>query len=483
MSLKICSSHELLAKIGEFPRQKKVIMCHGVFDICHPGHIRHLTYAKSKADILVASLTADRHITKGTYRPHVPENIRAESLAALEVVDYVIIDDNTAPFENIAMLKPDYFAKGFEYSDEHSAATQAEVQAVESYGGEMIFTPGDVIYSSTKLLNTHLPKLRIEKLISLMKQFNITFEGMRDTISRFKNFKVHVIGDSIVDTYTRTNLIGSNAKTPTFSVLYDGHEDYIGGAGIVAEHLRAAGADVLFTSHKRITKKNNIICGDYRLLKIDTVDNTPIPIRDIEKIADDIKNIKTDCVIFSDFRHGIFHKVSIPILSAAIPKGVFKVADSQVASRWGNITEFKDFDLITPNEKEARFALADQDSNIGRLASETQKVSGAKNMLLKLGARGVLFLIDSMPDLRFYRPYSIDSFANDVLDAVGAGDALLAYATLTMLATKSLPMACIIGSIAAACECEIDGNVPITPEMVLRKMADIDKNILPRERP
>ena len=47
------------------PRKQKVIMCHGVFDVVHPGHVRHLLYAKSKADILVASLTADAHITKG----------------------------------------------------------------------------------------------------------------------------------------------------------------------------------------------------------------------------------------------------------------------------------------------------------------------------------------------------------------------------------------------------------------------------------
>ena len=76
-----------------------------------------------------------------------------------------------------------------------------------------------------------------------------------------------------------------------------------------------------------------------------------------------IKNIEADCVVFSDFRHGIFNKATIPSLCAAIPEGVFKVADSQVASRWGNICEFQGFDLITPNEREARFAMADQDSH------------------------------------------------------------------------------------------------------------------------
>lgn len=498
MSSKALTLQSLLEQVGQFPRSKKVILCHGCFDIVHPGHIRHLAYAKSKADILVASLTADRHITKGTYRPHVPEQIRAESLAALEMVDYVLIDDNATPFANIAALKPDYFAKGFEYSDEHVQATQDEIKAVESYGGQMIFTPGDIVYSSTKLLNSHLPKLQIEKLISLMKQFNITFEGLRDAISRFHDYKVHVIGDTIVDTYTRTNLIGSNAKTPTFSVLYDGHEDYVGGAAIVAQHMASAGADVtfstvlgndamgdfaaaklaeskikgkgIFDANRPTTHKNAIIADNYRLLKIDVVDNAAISAKALNQLRAEIAEVSTDCVVFSDFRHGIFNKSTIPLLTEAIPANACLVADSQVASRWGNITEFKGCHLITPNEKEVRFAMADQDSNIGRLASSVKEACQAKDIILKLGSRGVLFLQDNSP-------YSLDSFTSCIKDAVGAGDALLAYATLTMLATKSLPMACIIGSIAAACECEIDGNMPIEPKLVLAKLKDIESRI------
>ena len=65
----------------------------------HPGHVRHLIYAKSKADILVVSITADKYIQKGMYRPFVPENLRAINLAAFEMVDYVIVDDNKLPLK------------------------------------------------------------------------------------------------------------------------------------------------------------------------------------------------------------------------------------------------------------------------------------------------------------------------------------------------------------------------------------------------
>src|SRR6476619_2844133 len=104
---KIKSAEELRDIIGPRPRKKRVIMCHGVFDVVHPGHVRHLLYARSKADLLIASITADHHITKGTHRPHVPQDLRAVNLAAFEVVDYVVIDKNAKPIENIRIIQPD----------------------------------------------------------------------------------------------------------------------------------------------------------------------------------------------------------------------------------------------------------------------------------------------------------------------------------------------------------------------------------------
>lgn len=98
---KIKTLDELIDVVGPRPRRKTVIMCHGVFDIVHPGHLRHLMFAKEKADILVASLTADAHITKADHRPYVPQDLRAQNLAALEMVDYVIIDPNPTPIESI----------------------------------------------------------------------------------------------------------------------------------------------------------------------------------------------------------------------------------------------------------------------------------------------------------------------------------------------------------------------------------------------
>ena len=494
---------ELQQIIGPLPRENKVILCHGVFDVVHPGHIRHLAYAKTKADILVVSVTSDQYIEKGIYRPHIPEGLRALNLAAFEMVDYVLIDEEATPLKNLSLIQPDYFAKGFEYtSNSLPPATQREADVVTSYGGRMIFTPGDVVYSSSKFLNLSLPQVQIEKLLWLMRNNDISFSSLRRVVNELGNFHVHVVGDTIVDSYTRTNFIGGQIKTPTFSVLYQNRDDYVGGAGIVARHLRAAGArvtlstilgddalkefvveglkssavelDIVVDKTRPTTNKNAIIAGGYRLLKVDTLDNRPISKDILEDLVTSVKRSPADAVVFSDFRHGLFNRMSVPLLTEAIPDTAFRVADSQVASRWGNITEFKGFNLITPNERESRFALGDQDSTIGGLSRLLLDAAEYKNLILKLGERGIFCSTPSAtPDRDSY--FSIDSFSSNVVDAVGAGDALLAYATLAMLATNSLVIAGILGSIAAACECECDGNVPIHPEDVLNRIGAIEQ--------
>ena len=500
---KLKTPEELQALIGPFPRDKKVIMCHGVFDVVHPGHVRHLAYAKSKADILVASITADRHIKKGTYRPHVPERLRALNLAAFEMVDYVIIDGNAKPLENLKTLQPDFFAKGFEYtSGGLPAATQEEADIVEGYGGSMIFTPGDIVYSSSRLIELAAPNIQMEKLLALLDAHDLGFADLRRALDKMKGFKVHVIGDTIVDSYTRTSLIGGQTKPPTFSVLYQGKDDYIGGAGIVAQHLRAAGADVTFSTvlgkdaladfvieglqeagiktnaiiddTRPTTNKNAIIAGGYRLLKVDTLDNRSISEGILEQLTSKITGTETDAVVFSDFRHGIFNHWTVPQLTTAIPQDVYRVADSQVASRWGNITEFKNFDLVTPNERESRFALGDQDSTVGALAGALVDANACKLLILKLGDRGAFVSRPSFGD-GDGNYFSVDSFARNIADAVGAGDALLSYATMAMLATGNEVIAGILGSMAAACECEIDGNVPIKPGDVLARIDQVEK--------
>ena len=500
---KIINNKNFKRFVGSFPRKKKLIMCHGVFDVVHPGHIRHFVYAKTKADLLLVSLTSDKHINKGDYRPHVPEDLRAFNLAALDIVDYVIIDTESEPIKNIKKIKPDYFAKGFEYKNySKNLKTSREYQTISSYGGKIIFTPGDVVYSSSKIINSTLPNLSYEKLYNLMNLEKINFNDLKKTINNFKKVSVHVVGDTIVDTYTNTVTIGGPVKYPHLSLLNVSQNNYIGGAAIVASHLAATGCKTFFTSvlgndrnskfvkkqlkknkvkfhfiidkNRPTTNKNTIIAQNQKLLKLDTLDNTPISEEISSLIKKKISITKTNAIIFSDFRHGIFNKKTIKEYVENIPKKTYKVADSQVASRWGNILDFVNFDLITPNEREARFALGDQDSSIRPIATELFNKSNCKLLILKLGEKGTLtYMKKNWNKTDSY--YVLDSFVKDLIDPIGAGDALIAYATLSMVVSKNHAITSIISSIAASLACEKEGNTPIKISEILAKINSIEK--------
>src|SRR5918999_2587531 len=338
-SHKIKNAEEVREAIGPRPRRRKVIMCHGTFDVVHPGHVRHLLYAKTKADLVIASLTADVHIKKGNMRPYVPEELRAINLAALEMVDYVIIDREETPLKNLGVIQPDYFAKGYEYSSNGvNPKTQEEIAVLDTYGGEIIFTPGDIVYSSSALIELAPPNIGVEKLMLLMQGEGVTFKDLRDAVRELRGISAHVVGDTIVDSYTYTSMIGGMTKTPTISVRFEKKTDFVGGAGIVAKHLRAAGAEVTFSTvlgndayksfviddlrtfgvnvqpiideTRPTTNKNAIVSEGYRLLKVDTLDNRSISDKIVEQLKHQIAQHRCQAVVFSDFRHGIFNRVT-----------------------------------------------------------------------------------------------------------------------------------------------------------------------------
>ncbi|HAA93819.1 MAG TPA: ADP-heptose synthase [Rhodospirillaceae bacterium] len=497
---KIVHASDIAERYPFEKRDEVIVMCHGTFDLVHPGHIRHLLYAKDKGDLLVVSLTCDAHVTKANYRPYVPEELRAINLAALELVDFVVVDHNPTPLELLESVRPNIFVKGYEYiSDGLHPRTADEKEIIESYGGELIFTPGDIVYSSSAIITAQPPDLADDKLASLMEGEDVGFGDLYGALDQMASLNVHVIGDTIVDSITRCEMIGANGKTPTFSVRYESENHFVGGAGIVAKHMVSSGAEVRFTTvlgddemaefvHRDLadspvdfhpitdktrptTNKNAFVARSYRLLKVDTLDNRAISDNILEEFCGQISIHTADAVVFSDFRHGIFNQSTIPILTEAIPDETFKVADSQVASRWGNILEFNGFDLITPNEREARFALADQDTVVRPLGSELYKRANCGVLFLKMGSRGMLVfrrIFDDPEDHRAF--FALDPFCDQVVDPVGAGDALLAYGSLAMKATGNAVIAAVLGSMAAGAECERDGNIPITPEIIRAKI-------------
>src|SRR3989344_2525482 len=184
-------------------RQGKVIVhCHGVFDLVHPGHIRHFRSAKAAGDILVVTITADRYVKRGPGRPIFNHQIRAETLASLVDTDYICIVHEATAEQAIGSIRPHIYAKGPDYRNQAEDITgkiSEEEALVKSFGGKLLIT-NDATFSSSKLINDHLetysPGIR-SYLTSLKVKYSA--DDIHRMLSSLKDLRVLVIGDAIID--------------------------------------------------------------------------------------------------------------------------------------------------------------------------------------------------------------------------------------------------------------------------------------------
>ena len=137
---KIIEREALLNKLDALRKKgKKIAFTNGCFDILHVGHVRYLREAKKTADVLVLALNSDTSVRsiKGEKRPLVPENERAEVLAALEFIDFVTIFPELTPLELINYLKPDVLIKGGDWPEEKVVGREE----IKKWGGRVAIIP------------------------------------------------------------------------------------------------------------------------------------------------------------------------------------------------------------------------------------------------------------------------------------------------------------------------------------------------------
>lgn len=155
--MKILKLEDLAKKLQILKSKgKKIVHCHGCFDLMHIGHIKYFQASKKLGDILVVTITPDIYVDKGPDRPVFNQNLRTESIAALECVDYVAINKWTTAEETLRLLRPDIYVKGqeFENLEDRTGKIQKEHKIIKEIGAEMRFTH-EIVFSSTKLLNQY----------------------------------------------------------------------------------------------------------------------------------------------------------------------------------------------------------------------------------------------------------------------------------------------------------------------------------------
>jgi cytidyltransferase-like protein len=125
----------------------------------HPGHIKYLQAAKKMGDVLIVTVTPDKYIDKGPGRPVFKENLRIESIAALECVDYAALNSWPTAEETLRLLKPDIYVKGQEFENlkDKTGKIQKESAVIKEIGAQLRFTH-EVVFSSTALINRYLKK-------------------------------------------------------------------------------------------------------------------------------------------------------------------------------------------------------------------------------------------------------------------------------------------------------------------------------------
>ena len=161
---KILPLEDLAAKLKEERKPGKVVvLCHGCFDLMHPGHIKYLQAAKKMGDILLVTVTPDQYVDKGPDRPVFDQTLRAESLAALQCVDYVAINQWPTAEETLRLLRPDIYVKGqeFEKLEDKTGKIQKEYDVLKEIGAEIRFTH-EIVFSSTELINKYIKSSKTE---------------------------------------------------------------------------------------------------------------------------------------------------------------------------------------------------------------------------------------------------------------------------------------------------------------------------------
>ena len=465
---------------------KKIVFVSGNFNIIHPGHLRLLRFAKECGDCLVVGILSDE--APGSF---IDEKLRLESLRAISWVDYACIL-RESPEAFIEELKPDYVVKG----KEHEEKDNPEKYILNQYGGKLIFGSGEISFSSIALMNTEWKELQlssIKKPTDFPKRHGFSFQQLIEIADHMKGLKVCVLGDTIVDEYITCDALGMSQEDPTIVVTPVAREEFIGGAGIVALHAKGLGADVHFFStvgkdeaadyvkskmkslgvsdhlfqdeSRPTTLKQRFRARQKTLLRVSHLRQHAISSEIRQQFYRDVTDVlnNIDLVIFADFNYGCLPQSLVDqITSICNEKGIMMVADSQSSSQIGDVSRFRGMTLVSPTEREARFAVHDFESGLVVLAEKLRRKADVKNVIITLDEEGVLIHAEKGKENDWLTD-KLPAFNTTPKDVSGAGDSFLTCTSMSMAVGADIWKSSYLGSLAAACQVGRIGNIPLTP--------------------
>ena len=476
-------------------KKEKKILVTGNFNILHPGHLRLLKFAKGLGDKLIVGVNSDKLGKNGI---HISEEMRLENVKSIIWVDEAFMIEE--PIDNlIKKLKPNFVVKGKEYEGKENP----ELEALSSIGGRLIFSSGDVNFSSADLITKDLlnqQNFSLNYPKEYIQRHKLKNKNLRNILKSFKNKKVCVIGDLIIDEYINCDPLGMSQEDPTLVVTPTESKKFIGGAGIVASHAASLGAKTsiisitgkdssaefakkrlkemnvksfLFEDESRpTTLKQRFRSKEQSLLRVSYLHQSGISSILQNKIYKKVFSLlkEIDILIFSDFNYGSLPQSLVDKIIASLKgKNIITAADSQSSSQIGDISRFKDMDFIFPTEHEARLSMRNKDDGLVVLADKLSKISRVKNIILKLGSEGILLHLEQNQNskIKTDRLGALNNYSKDV---AGAGDSMLVTTVLSHASGASIWESAYLGSLAAAIQVGRVGNIPLLQEEFLNKL-------------
>ena len=485
-------SLEQLAIVSENLRRqgRKIVLCHGVFDLFHIGHLRHLRSAREFGDVLVVTITGDKFVNKGPDRPAFPSELRAELLAGLELVDYVAIVEEQSATPAIRAARPNFFVKGGEYFDLKQDVTgkiTVEKELVESLGGTLVFTR-DITFSSSNLLNKffvgHDEAARI--YLANLRRSNFESEFKR-LLERIENMRIVVIGETIIDRYVYVDAMGKPAKENIIATLQRSEELFAGGVIAVANNLAALCPNVRLISmlgdpavgenYEELARdcldpsidvtflrvpaaptvtKTRFVEPTYvrKLFEVYNMDDSPIAAELRTQLHETLAEALAgaDCVIACDFGHGLFDPGTIELLENGAR---FLAVNAQ--SNAGNlgfnlIDKYHRADFVCLDAAEARLAVRDKHAGLlDIITTRLPQLIDCPNIIITHSRQGCYAKTNGSA-------VHIPAFNTSAVDTVGAGDAFFAMAAPFVAAGADCEFGGFVGNIAGAIKIGIVGH-------------------------
>lgn len=493
------SKDELMDALAREVRERAegddIYFVSGNFNILHPGHLRLFRFAAELGGRLVVGVNPD-----GAEGVSGEQGLRLEDVKAIGVVhEAIALKESAERF--IARLRPEYVVKGREYE----GLQNSEQQIVDAYGGALIFSSGEVRFSSMELLQSEYVTLDhsgIYKPADYPRRNGFKIADLAGALNRFDGLKVVVIGDLIVDEYINCDPLGMSREDPTLVITPVESKRFVGGAGIVAAHARGLGASVKFVSvaghdeqaefalqelrdrgveaeiltdaTRPTTLKQRYRAWGKTLLRVNHLRQLSIGPALQEQLAAAAEAAlqDADILLFADFNYGCLPQVVVDRLVAfGQGRGIMMAADSQASSQMSDISRFKGMSLVTPTEHEVRLALHESEAGLAVIAERLQRTARAKNVVITLSSEGLL--VHAPRNGGAYRTDRLPAFATAPKDVAGAGDSFFVCAALALRAGVDIWQAAYLGSLAAACQVSRVGNTPLTAAELQDEIANV----------